>query len=59
MGKPERKASPSPKKKQGNPFPWLLLILLLATIYIFWIYPIQKPRPPVKVTYEPATSQTQ
>ena len=58
VGRPERKQAPSGKKGQSNGFPWLLLILLLATIYFFWIYPIQKRRPPVQVTFEPSASQS-
>jgi len=48
----------SKKKKPASRFPWIVFLLLLASIYIFWIYPLQKGRPPVHVTFEPGTSST-
>ncbi len=53
VSRAERNSKASPKKKA---FPWIVFVLLLATIYIFWIYPLQKSRPSVEVTFEPANS---
>lgn len=32
-------------------FPWLLLILLLGSIYVFWIMPYQRGDRPVQVEF--------
>lgn len=57
-------ASPPPGAAYGGRsavrrkrFPWLLLILLLGSIYGFWIYPARNPAPPVKIEYVPAAAQ--
>jgi hypothetical protein len=33
-------------------FPWLALILLAASIYVFWVLPRQIPQKPVDVRFE-------
>lgn len=42
---------PTPRKR----FPWLALILLLGSIYLFWIYPYQMGDRPVEVEFERAS----
>lgn len=38
--------------KDKKPFPWLLLILLLASLYAFWVLPFQLGPRPVEVEFE-------
>lgn len=33
------------------------LALLAATIYLFWIYPGQRPPPPIDIRFEPLNEQ--
>jgi hypothetical protein len=56
VSRPDGASASAAKKKQPYRFPWILLLLLLATLYLFWIYPFQRGRPPVQVTFEPANS---
>jgi hypothetical protein len=44
-----------PKKR----FPWLLFLLLLASLYAFWILPYQLGTRKVQVEFVPAGSQDQ
>ena len=49
MGKAQNKVS---APKSGKPkFPWLLLLALIATVYIFWILPYQLGPRPVRVEF--------
>lgn len=44
------------KKEQApevKKFPWLLLILLLGSLYVFWVLPFQLGSRPVRVEFEP------
>ena len=52
VSRPEVKAATAAKKKSGYRFPWLLFLLLLATVYFFWIYPFQRGARPVIVKIE-------
>lgn len=36
------------------PFPWLLLLLLIATVVLFWVLPYQMGPAPVEVDWEPS-----
>lgn len=47
------------KKRDRRRFPWLLpLLLILASIYFFWVMPYQQGRQKVEVEFEqPATSE--
>ncbi|HMS56607.1 MAG TPA: hypothetical protein PKA27_14530 [Fimbriimonadaceae bacterium] len=38
----------TPKKSK---FPWLPLVLLLSSVYLFWILPFQWGEQPVKVEF--------
>lgn len=58
VSRAERGKKPSAKKKPNGRFPLIVFLLLLATIYLFWIYPLQRGRPPVQVSFEPAPSNT-
>jgi cell division septal protein FtsQ len=56
MSKPVRKSAPPAKKakpaaKAKPRFPWLLLLVLLATVYLFWILPHQLGPRPVQVEF--------
>lgn len=48
-GSNRRKAS---RKSSDAAWNWALFLALLATIYYFWIYPIQSPRKPLRVIFE-------
>ncbi len=42
--------------KAGRP-KWILpAVLLVASLYVFWVLPRQLPDKPVQVEFEPATS---
>jgi len=47
------------KKRDRRRFPWLLpLLLILASIYLFWVMPYQQGRQKVEVEFEqPAQSE--
>jgi len=38
-------------------FPWAPFILLLVSIYVFWILPLQLPKPELKVEFESPISK--
>ncbi len=38
-------------KPRPRRFPWLLLLLLLASVYGFWIHPLRSPPPPVRIEW--------
>lgn len=44
------RSSARPAKRR---FPWLLLLLLLGSVYGFWVHPLRHPAPPVKIEYAP------
>ena len=48
MSKPETR-----RRVTTRPFPWLLLLVFLATVYIFWVLPRQLGDHPVKVDFDP------
>jgi hypothetical protein len=50
MAKGKRKLSTS----KSETFPWLPLLLFLASIYIFWVLPRQLGSQPPKVQFESA-----
>jgi len=50
------KAGRASGKKRQERFPWLVLLALLATVYLFWILPRQLGPQPVKVDFAPSTS---
>lgn len=39
------------EKRRRARFPWIPLILLLGTIYLFWVLPRMMPAKPVKVEF--------
>lgn len=49
MAKVQQKGS-APKKGKEK-YPWLLLLLFLASVYIFWILPYQLGPRPVRVEF--------
>ena len=57
VSKAGRGSKPTNKKPNAS-FPWIVFLLLLVTIYLFWIYPIQRGRSPVRVSFEPAPSSS-
>lgn len=53
MDEPQNGATTrSPARRK--PFPWLVLILLLGSVYAFWILPRQLGDRPVEVEFERA-----
>ena len=40
------------RKRDKGRFPWWPLVLLLASIYLFWVLPYQRGSQPVKVEFE-------
>lgn len=44
-----KEPAPAPPKRR---FPWLPLVLLLGTIYVFWVLPAQLGDRPVKVQFD-------
>ncbi len=49
-------AGPEPVEKVTTPkhrrFPWLLLLLLIGSVYLFWVMPYQRGDRPVQVEFE-------
>jgi hypothetical protein len=44
------------KKRDRRRYPWLLpLLLILASIYLFWVVPYQQGRQKVRVEFEQPT----
>jgi hypothetical protein len=43
------------KAKPKRRFPWVLFLLLLASVYVFWILPLQIGPRPVHVQFVPDT----
>lgn len=43
--------SPARRVRPKTRFPWVLLVLLLGTAYLFWVLPRQLPDEPVKVEF--------
>jgi hypothetical protein len=37
--------------KRKEPFTWVLWLVLLGSIYLFWVLPHQLPKAPVKVDF--------
>ena len=38
--------------KNRAKFPWIMLLIFLATVYLFWIYPVQVRNRPVDVEFK-------
>ena len=45
---------PAPVRRKKPPFPWVLLLLLLGSVYLFWILPVQLGPRPIQVDFVPA-----
>ena len=43
----------APARKKKPPFPWLLCLVFLGTVYLFWILPLQLGPRPVRVDFVP------
>ena len=52
-GKPRVKSA----GKKSDPFPWVLWLVLLGSIYLFWVLPHQLPKAPVKVEYDDSAAR--
>ncbi|HRI43361.1 MAG TPA: hypothetical protein PLL78_05615 [Fimbriimonadaceae bacterium] len=44
----------TPRPTRERRFPWLPLVLLLVSLYLFWVLPHQLGDRPVKVEFEAA-----
>lgn len=42
-------------RRKRPAIPWVPLVLLIVSVYIFWIMPLHMPRPEMKIDFE-ATS---
>jgi hypothetical protein len=51
MSKPE-----SNTRVRKKSYAWVPLLLLLISIYVFWILPQQMPAPKIKATFESPTA---
>ena len=40
-----------PSKRAKPKYPWVLLLLLIASVYVFWVLPIQLGTRPVRVEF--------
>lgn len=40
------------KQRSQKRFPWWPLILLIASVYLFWVLPYQRGKQPVRVEFE-------
>jgi hypothetical protein len=47
-----------PQGRRAKRFPWLLLLALLGSIYVFWVLPRQIGPRRVKAEFESASTQT-
>jgi hypothetical protein len=52
VSKPKRRVIAA----KSEPFPWLLFLLLLASIYLFWILPVQIGTPVPRVEFSDVNS---
>jgi len=43
-----------PVRRKARPFPWMVFLLLVASLYFFWIFPMKRTSEPVKIEYLPA-----
>lgn len=47
---PDRKKAT--RRNSDTAWNWVLFLALVASVYYFWIFPIQSPRKPLKVIFE-------
>jgi hypothetical protein len=51
----KKRATQRPESGRDSSFPWVALLLLAISVYLFWILPRQLPDRPTEVVFEPAS----